>query len=87
MSDIMLTSERGVVVRNIKRVSSESSSDGSSYTFEAFVYGKWVSCSQPVGDWSYIDDYGPGVPFSVPVGWWELSKLYLNQEEQKREGK
>lgn len=66
------------LIRNIQQVNDEHCSNGYSYTFETKIDDKWFKCRQPCGNWSCVNEYGKdsNVPFSVPVGWWELDDLY-----------
>jgi DNA-directed RNA polymerase subunit M/transcription elongation factor TFIIS len=64
------------IVRNIKAVKSNCTSNGISFTFESSIDGKWYSCSSPCGNWAYVNGWGKEHNvFSVPVGWWELNDL------------
>jgi Zn ribbon nucleic-acid-binding protein len=65
------------LVRNIKEVKSEHTSNGLSYEFEACIDGTWYKCSHPCGNWAMVKGWPEKHDiFSVPVGWWELSELY-----------
>ena len=65
------------LVRNIKEVKSEHTSNGLSYEFEAYIDGTWHKCCHPCGNWAMVEGWPEKHDiFSVPVGWWELDELY-----------
>ena len=65
------------IIRNIKEVKSDNTSNGLSYEFEALIDDKWYKCSHPCGNWTQVDGWLKEHDiFSVPVGWWELAELY-----------
>lgn len=66
------------IVRNIVPVV-RSYSRYPSYSFEALIDDTWYKCSLPCGNWSHVDDRFD--IFSVPVGYWELDRLYKKHYE------
>lgn len=48
-----------------------------SFTFEALVEGIWVLCTDPCGNWAYVEKTAECYShFAVDVGWWELNQLW-----------
>lgn len=67
------------IIRNIVKVKDKHYSDDYTYTFEAKIDDLWYKCSSPCGNWSSVDGYmDKHNIFSVPVGHWELQRLYYN---------
>jgi hypothetical protein len=66
-------SERGVLVRNLRRIERQGSAVGHSFEFEAKLGDAWYRCRMPCGDWSMVVD---GPERSVAIGFWELNQMF-----------
>lgn len=69
-----VTTENGVVIRNLTKVDDARYSQGYSFTFQALIDNEWWDCNGPCGDWSFVKNHPSQM--SVSVGWWELNRIY-----------
>jgi len=72
------------IVRNIKPIRHKAAGD--TFEFEAKIDDIWYKCARPCGDWCMILNVYKDPTndlFSVPVGFWEVQRLYRKHYENE----